>query len=168
MHRTSTHLARASAGLLLATFVVAAGAAPPCEALRAATVKLGSVASHQTMSYQRGGSSKVVMEAVVIDKVKWMRTGPGDAWDKETAHSEKGLEELQKADCRYLRDDSADGEPAAVYEVRHLDGDQSNRAEQMWVSKSSGLPLRIVAGDPAGKSSAMTRFDYRNVKAPAP
>ncbi|MDQ2735818.1 MAG: hypothetical protein M3Y55_12730 [Pseudomonadota bacterium] len=167
MRRTFMRHALASTGLMLAVSAATA-AGSSCEPLAAATMKLGSVASHQTTTYQHGGKSEVAMEAVVINGVKWMRVGAGSDWDKVTGNAGKGLEELRKADCRYVRDDSADGEPTAVYEIRHLDGAVGSGVEQMWVSKSSGLPLRIVAGDGNSKSNAMTRFDYKGVKAPAP
>jgi hypothetical protein len=43
--------------------------------------------------------------------------------------------------CTYVRDEAANGEAAAVYRQLHKDGGQTFDT-LIWISKSSGLPLR--------------------------
>ncbi len=157
--------ALAAAGLALASFAASA-AGSSCDPVVAASTRLLTVPSHQTMTFERGGKTAVFMEAVVIDKVKWTRPGADGKWEKEPTTPGNGIESLKKADCHLVRDDSADGEAAAVYEVRHLDGDADSHPEEVWISKANGLLLRILAMDKGGKVRAMTRFDYKGVKAP--
>jgi hypothetical protein len=43
--------------------------------------------------------------------------------------------------CNFVRDEAANGEAAAVYRQHHINGDETYDT-LIWVSKSSGLPLR--------------------------
>jgi hypothetical protein len=78
-----------------------------------------------------------------------------------------------KTTCRYLRDESVNGETAAVYSTHAERSDedlgQIKSDGQFWISKSKGLPLRheedIDAGGGA-KNHHSTRYEYTNVKPP--
>lgn len=73
--------------------------------------------------------------------------------------------------CRYLRDESVNGDKAAVYST-HAETQNSKSDSQIWISKSKGLPLRqeldIDIGNKAQKSHFTVRFEYGNVKPPLP
>lgn len=158
--------ARAFAAVMALASVASASAAPGCAPVRAATTKLATVPSHQTSFYQQGSTRLMALESVIMGGQTWTRGDATSPWEKEPTKLGKGLQELEKADCRYLRDDSTDGGAVAVYEVRHINGDASdNQPTEMWISKASGLPVRLVVGDAA--KSVTTKFDYRDVKPPA-
>jgi hypothetical protein len=46
-----------------------------------------------------------------------------------------------KITCRYLREESVNGEAAAVYS-QHVETENDKMDVQVWISKSKGLPLR--------------------------
>jgi hypothetical protein len=75
-----------------------------------------------------------------------------------------------KTTCRHLRDESINGETAAVYST-HSETDDTKSDGQIWVSKSKGLPLRqefdIDSGRPQGKHHHSVRYEYTNVQPPA-
>jgi hypothetical protein len=98
----------------------------------------------------------------------WSRGGwtPQQVMKQEQENRQKS-----KSTCRYLRDESVNGESAAVYsthsersDVGHITSDG-----QVWISKSKGLPLRhemdLDAGDGI-KHHHSTRYEYTNVQPP--
>ena len=75
-----------------------------------------------------------------------------------------------KTSCRYLRDESVNGEAAAVYSV-HSDNGGIIGDGTVWISKARGLTLKEemdmdTGGGPSGKSHSSERFDYSNVRPP--
>jgi hypothetical protein len=82
----------------------------------------------------------------------------------------KDMEQSQKkpqdsnAACRYLKDEPANGEMAAVYSLSK----KGTVDSQIWISKATGLPLRQEADIGAGKgmSHNSTRYEYGNIKPP--
>jgi hypothetical protein len=77
---------------------------------------------------------------------------------------------MKLSDCRYLRDDTVNGETAAVYaahgQANTLGGVVTDT--QYWISKSRGLPLRTESdGEFMGmKIHTSKRMDYDKVQAP--
>ena len=91
-----------------------------------------------------------------------------------TVERVKELEEKNRQNstysCRYLREESVNGEMVAVYNTRAERTDLKIRSDgQFWISKTKGLLLRheeeIDAGDGI-KSHHSTRYEYSNVKPP--
>ncbi len=75
-----------------------------------------------------------------------------------------------KSTCRYLRDESVSGEPAAVYSV-HTDNGGIVSDGTIWIAKARGLPLKEeldmdVGGGPSGKSHESLHFEYSNIRPP--
>jgi hypothetical protein len=66
--------------------------------------------------------------------------------------------------CQYERDETVNGEAAAVYKA-HSESEAGNSDAEVWISKSRGLPLRETI-DSNGTSHMSVRFDYANVQAP--
>jgi hypothetical protein len=87
-----------------------------------------------------------------------------------TKQQEENQKNLKAASCRYLRDETMNGEPAVVY-VEHSESEGATSDATTWVSKSRGLPLRldsdIDAGGKMGKTHRSIRYEYSNVQAPA-
>lgn len=67
--------------------------------------------------------------------------------------------------CHYERDETVNGEVAAVYKA-HSESEPGNSDAEVWISKIRGLPLRETI-DLNGTSHISVRFDYANVQAPA-
>lgn len=71
--------------------------------------------------------------------------------------------------CRYVRDESVQGESASVYHTHNKTEDFASDA-QIWISKSRGLILRaeedMDTGGEGGKRHLSTRYEYGNVQAP--
>lgn len=75
-----------------------------------------------------------------------------------------------KYTCSHLRDETVNGEAAAVYSTHAERTDMGIKSDgQIWISKTRGLPLRheedIDAGD-GRKTHHSTRYEYSNVQPP--
>ena len=74
-----------------------------------------------------------------------------------------------KATCHFLRNESVNGEPAAVYFMRR-ETESAKEDGQMWISKTTGRALRkevdVDTGGAMGKSHLSARYEYSNVKPP--
>jgi hypothetical protein len=85
----------------------------------------------------------------------------------------KALEERNRKNstisCHYVRDESVNGESAALYST-HEESVHGKNDNQIWVSKSKGLILRqetdIDTGGANGKTHLSSRYEYSNVQAP--
>lgn len=97
-------------------------------------------------------------------------------WSRSTVTLErvKELEEKNRMNskftCRYLRDESIDGETAAVYSTHAERTDMALKSDgKFWISKSKGLPLRLEEDFDQGsgvKNHLSTRYEYANVRPP--
>lgn len=97
------------------------------------------------------------------------------SWQRRDFSPQKEVADLREAAqsshiaCKYLRDESVDGEAAAVYVARD-DQEGSSVNSQDWISKSRNLPLKqtmdIDVGGKFGKSHHEVRIDYSDVRAP--
>jgi hypothetical protein len=98
---------------------------------------------------------------------KWTR-GPTP---QQVVKQEDENRRNSKASCRYLHNESINGETAAVYSTQTETSDQKSDG-QMWISKTRGLPLRqeldVDTGDKSGKSHHSVRYEYKNVQPPLP
>jgi hypothetical protein len=78
-----------------------------------------------------------------------------------------------KYTCRYLKDETVNGEPAAVYSTHSEREDFSIKSDgEIWISKSRGVPLRqelemIESGDKPEVNHHSMRYEYTNVQPPA-
>lgn len=73
------------------------------------------------------------------------------------------------ATCSHLRDESVNGEPAAVWRIYSVSELDTNDTE-VWISKNSGLVLKSDVhqdvGGALGKSHVVSRYEYTNVRPP--
>ena len=83
---------------------------------------------------------------------------------------ERGKIKTTKATCTHLRDDSINGESAAVWKV-HTETEDGDSDNQLWISKSRNVVLRaeifLDVGGALGKSHMVSNYVYTNVQAPA-
>jgi hypothetical protein len=92
---------------------------------------------------------------------------------QQVLKQEQENQQNSKQTCHYLRDESVNGERAAVYSTQAEGSDQKSDG-QVWISKTSGLPLRqelnldLDPGGKSGKSHRSMRYEYKNVQPPLP
>lgn len=89
---------------------------------------------------------------------------PADALAQELEDEKQG-----KSSCQLVRNESVNGEAAAVYSM-HRESDSRKEEGQMWISMVTGRALReevgVDYGGSLGKSRLSARFEYTNVKPP--
>ena len=97
---------------------------------------------------------------------KWMRS-PISIQEIQQEQKEK---QKQPAACRLIRNEAVSGEPASVYGL-HQEVEGAKIDSVLWISTARGLLLRqdidMDVGGYGGKSHSSSRFEYRNVTAPA-
>jgi hypothetical protein len=100
---------------------------------------------------------------------KWSRS----EWTlQRLTKQEQQNRQQSKYTCRYLRDESINGEAAALYSMhaeRALGQMHVTSDGQLWISKSKGLPLRDEMDVDAGsgiKDHHSVRYEYTNVQPP--
>ncbi len=103
----------------------------------------------------------------VMTKGKWKKSPMSAA--AVHAQEEENKKTAKNVSCKHLRDESVNGESAAVYSG-HSETEDTKADTQTWISKSKGLLLRqeedvdIGGGD---KRHISIRYEYTNVRAPA-
>ncbi|HMD99975.1 MAG TPA: hypothetical protein VKM93_21930 [Terriglobia bacterium] len=98
---------------------------------------------------------------------KW---GPSPlSMEELKAMDERNRKNAKNMSCHYVRDESVNGESAALYST-HEETAHGKTDSQTWVSKSKGLILRqeidIDTGGANGKTHMSSRYEYSNVQAP--
>lgn len=105
------------------------------------------------------------MELIMIGNQSFMKTGgkwskmPGDSAastpNLRDSFTEEGLKTLD--DVKFEGDDTVDGQSASVYTYKNVTPKGSFPfSAKMWVSKESGLPVKIVADYTNGVLKQMT------------
>ena len=150
-----------------------------CKAVVDATTKVNVTPAHVYSTYTSearknktitgeliysGGPSGAIY--VMVDG-KWRKSPmtPSEMTKQQEENRRKS-----KMSCHYLRDESVNGEGAAVYSA-HSESEAAKTDMTVWVSKSKGLPLRadidVDAGGTTAKSHESIRYEYTNVHPPA-
>jgi hypothetical protein len=159
------------AALSLSTPAFAADAA--CQVLFDAMTKKFTVPAHGYMAEPAPGGKSKTSEMIFANGAiylyhdgKWVRSMMSQ---QDMIKQEQENIRDSKTSCRYLRDESVNGEAVALYEM-HSQNDIVKSDGQVWISKGKGLPLRIEADIDIGdgdKRHMSTRYDYSNVRPPA-
>lgn len=165
--------------LTLAALSAALGASPAhaadaCQPVFDALIKVATTNSHSyTTSTAANGGKSMESETIFANGQKYIRAR--GRWvrlpvtSQEVVEQEKEKEQQGKSTCQFLRNESVNGEAAVVYSV-HREYDEVTEDGQMWISKSSGLPLRAEEDfDSKGnkvKEHRSVRFEYGNVQPP--
>jgi hypothetical protein len=120
------------------------------------TMKIGSTTVTTEMIYAAGS---------IYAKIngKWSVTESIKDVEKLKQENLRKNRDKDKATCRYLKDELANGEMAAVYSS-HDESPKGKVDMQMWISKAKGLPLRIETD--VDKVHTSTRYEYGDVKPP--
>jgi hypothetical protein len=148
-----------------------------CQPVLDATGKLFTTPYHMYMTESGGafGSGKpVTTETLFSGGVQYILLD--GKWNPSPLSTEQ-LKEMDKENlknakimtCHYVRDESVNGESAALY-TEHQETERAKTDGQVWVSRSKGLILRqdidIDRGGAKDKIQIVTRYEYSNVKAP--
>lgn len=132
------------------------------------------VDSAQTDARMHGGKPTVAEEIstggvmyVLVSGGKWIKSPVSMA---EMKKMQQDNTDSTKMTCTHLRDESVNGEPAAVWRG-HATTEAGTVDTDIWISKGRGLPLKadshIDVGGAMGKSHGVSRYDYTNVRLPA-
>lgn len=157
--------------------VTPAAGADACSAVSDALMKLAQTPNHsftESTGAIAGGQSRTseriatATAAYIQVRGKWLESSLTP--QQELQMQKDAMEEKKNATCQHVRDETVDGEPAALY-ATHKQGDGGQSDSQIWISKKRGLPLRqvthvSVGGGKAGESQMTTRYVYDNVRAP--
>ena len=152
---------------------VAAAPGDACQTVFEAMTKVVTVPHHiyTTMSgsMQPGGKSSNTEQIYaggviyVMMQGKWTR---GTMTPDQMLKRQEANRQTSKATCSYLRDESVNGEAAAVYSS-HEEPQGTKVDSQTFISKSRGLPLRTEIDMDMGATGHMSsRYEYANIKAP--
>jgi hypothetical protein len=157
--------------------VVPVAAADACSAVNDALMKLmqtpnhsftessGAIASGKTRTSERIATAGA---AYIQVSGKWRKSTMTPA--EELQMQKDAVKDRKNGICQYVRDESIQGEAAALYST-HKEDDAGKSDTQLWISRKRGLPLRqvvhlAVGGGKMGESQVTTRYEYENVKAP--
>jgi hypothetical protein len=88
---------------------------------------------------------------------------------QDVVEQEKEKQQHGTSTCQFLRNESVNGDPAMLFSV-HREYGEVKEDGQMWVSRGTGLLLRVEEDvDNRGnkvKDHRSTRFEYGDVRAP--
>ncbi|HZQ18924.1 MAG TPA: hypothetical protein VFA90_09385 [Terriglobales bacterium] len=161
--------------LLVMGQTVTARAADACQPVYNALAKIVTTPSHsystQTAPLVNGQQRKVETiyvqgKTYMLASGKWMVSPatPNDVLQQELENEKQG-----KSTCQFVRNESVNGEAAAVYSMRR-ETEIANENGLIWISKTSGLALKkevdMEYGGKVGKMHLVARYEYSNVKAP--
>jgi hypothetical protein len=160
------------------SFSLPAPAANPCQPVFDALDKVTLTPRHTystiTAVFTHGqprASETIVANGKVYIRVdgKWR---PGLTSLQEMR--EQQIEQIEnrlhaKGACQFVGSEMVGAEAAVVYST-HTEGEDAKEDGQIWISKTTGLPLRdeqdIDVGGAAGKEHTSTRFKYGSIQPP--
>ena len=161
--------------LLVLGQAITARAADACQPVYNALTKIITTPNH-SYSVQTAplvnGQQRTVEEIdfqgkiYMLAKGKWMLipVTSNDRLQQELENEKEG-----KSTCQFVRNESVNGEAAAVYSIRR-ETDTAKEDGLIWISKASGLALRqeldVESVGIPGKMHLIGRHEYSNVKPP--
>jgi hypothetical protein len=141
--------------------------AGPCKPVFDAMLK-ETVTPHHAVTTMNGktGESIATADAMFV-KV-------GGAWKKSPmspkdtlAQQQENIRDTTVASCKALPNEAVNGQAALVYQAHYEQKDMGASDAKVWLSKTTGLPLRTDVSLQAGqKVSVVTTFDYDHITAP--
>ena len=148
-------------------------AADSCQPVFEALTKVATTPSHSfTTSTPVNGGSALESETIFANGQKYIRAG--GKWmrlpvtSEEVVEQEKEKEQHGRSSCQFLHNEPVNNEAAMVYSV-HWEYNGVTEDGQIWISKSTGLPLRAEEDfDTKGKfrDHRSARFEYGNIRPP--
>jgi hypothetical protein len=148
-------------------------AADSCQPIFEALTKVATTSSYSYTKSPPVNGNSVESETIFANGQKYIRVR--GKWirlpvtSEDVVEQEKEKEQHGKSTCQFLRSESVNGEATMVYSVQR-EYDEVKEDGQMWISKTTGLPLRAEEDfdnkDNKVKEHRSTRFEYSNIRAP--
>jgi hypothetical protein len=147
-----------------------ATAANSCQPLEEAIGKLATTPTHIYSAVSDGIDNKpTALEMIYVKGTVYLKVD--DKWMLTKLTTQEltlqSLEKQRQDSCHYQKDESVSGQAAAVYNTQSQSGEARAR---LWISKSTGLPLReevdVDSGGKGHNSHTSIRYEYGNVQAP--
>jgi hypothetical protein len=143
---------------------------PACKPVYDSMDRLAGTPNHQWVAQSKAGShdKPTTVENITVGDARYLQMDGG--WKRmpySTANSIKEQADQRKdraSTCHAVRDESVDGVSASLVSVHTTAGDSASD-QQVWISKSTGLPVRQVI-DINGTTHIEVRYSYANVAAP--
>jgi hypothetical protein len=138
------------------------------EALTKMTTMPRHTYTTRTAAFTHGqprSSETILADGNLYIRVNGMWTkSPSDS--REMPDQQKENRERRKATCQFVRNELVGAESAALSSM-HTGTEYSKEDAQIWISSSTGLPVReerdLDVGGLAGKEHRSTRFEYGNI-----
>jgi hypothetical protein len=143
-----------------------------CQPMLTAGEKQFSVPSHALMTTTGMGPAPMQSEVISIDGATYVKVH--DRWIKSPLTSEQLVKQskdqitsARSHSCKQMPDDVVGGVAASVYSS-HTESGPGATDTQVWVAKSTGLPLKseVDMNLSGRKSHVSVRYEYGNVQAP--
>jgi hypothetical protein len=173
---SSRKMLSVSAATLFASLCLTAsalGADATCQPGLDAILKLFTVPVHSFATEALSGGKSKINESIYLNGAIYINVN--GKWIHSQMTTQDMLKKEQenirttKMTCRYLRDETVNGEAAAIY-VAHSENQGVKADAQTWISKARGVPLRTDEDVDTGqgeKQHMSIRYEYGNVQAPA-
>jgi hypothetical protein len=142
---------------------------PACKAVYDSMDRLAGTPNHQWVSQSKPDGKSTTLEIITVGASRYLQSGSG--WKRIAYSAAESIKEQadQRKDrtstCRAGRDESVDGVNTSLVVV-HTVADDSASDQRVWISKSTGLPVRQVI-DINGNNHMEVRYSYNNVTVPA-
>jgi hypothetical protein len=157
--------------LMMAGLLSSAHAADPCQPLANAAGKLATTPTHiyGTTINNATDNKPTTTEMIYAKGAVYLKVGGNWMRTKLTPQElvTQDQDKRKNGSCQYLKDESIDGEAAAVYSERSQSGEAQ---AQLWISKSSGLLLHMdwdIGSSGQGHTTHISmRYEYANVQPP--
>ena len=180
-HRTGSMIRAGAIALLLATVAGrpahAAAVDATCKLVFDAVTRQLTTPTHlvTTEVSTRHGGKPTTLEMIYAGGAIYMKLD--GQWKRSPMTAQDMLKQEQEnrrnaksVTCRYLHDETVDGESTAVYSMQSVTEDTKSGAT-LWLSKRSGLPLKsdvqIDMNDKTSNQHMTIHYDYANVRPPA-
>lgn len=145
-----------------------------CQVVIDAMTKVVNTPSHlySSMTGSSRDSKPLVTETIHTGGASYVKIG--GKWARSPISAQQVLKKEQenrqnsKYTCQYLRDESVNGELAAVYGT-HAERSDLVSDGQIWISKTRGLPLRHeedIRVEGMDKNHHSTRYEYGTIHPP--
>jgi hypothetical protein len=148
-----------------------------CKPLFEAMNRLFNTPSHQYLKQTTAKGGEKSTDSEIINTGTAMYIMVSGKWHNSNAtaaqlqqQEEQNRKNAKVTTCRVVREESVDGVAVTLFSA-HTETDYGKSDEQLWVSKTSGLPVREiidvdVGSDQGGKSRAEIRVVYSGIEAP--
>jgi hypothetical protein len=148
-----------------------------CQGVLDAGEKLFTTPFHMYMTQTSGGTENgktMISETVLAGGTRYVMVNGKWSLSPISTDELKQLDQRNRRNaknqsCHYVRDESANGQSAAVYSA-HSESEHAKDDSQIWLSKRTGLILRqeidLDTGRAGGTIHVSVRYEYGNVQAP--